>query len=168
MLLVGWLFTLAQGDGLAAAREAQGRGDYDGAVAELTALPPSAEVEALWCELYYESGLPSLALEHARAGRAHDPGHLGLLFRLSSLHLWLSQPEAAREAAQALGRAVSSASLSSDERASWEAAVRDFLERAARMESAATERNGALLRARVVSVGAISLALWLLYLSSRR
>jgi len=168
MLLASWILTLAQDDGLAAAQEARRLGDYERAVAELVKLPSSAAVEYLWTELYYENGLPTQALEHARAGRTHDPNHLGLLFRMSSLHLWLSQPEAARESAEALGRAVASASLSADERAGWEAAARDFLQRASRLESSSAEREGALRRARCVSLGVITLALGVLFRTARR
>ena len=167
-MLLACLLALAQIDGLAAAQAAHRAGDYERATAELAKLPSSAEVEYLWTNLYYESGLPTQALEHAQAGLAHEPGHLGLLFRRTSLYLWLSQPEAARESAAALSGAIASASLSADERPGWEAAAKDFVQRAADLESTAGERNGALMRARVVSLGVIGLALGVLFRTGRR
>jgi len=147
---------------LRAAELAWRTGDYKSTVLELQRLDPSAEVEYFWANLYYECGLPALALEHVDAGLLHEPAHLGLLHRATSTNLWLGEPEATLRCAEELAAAIAASSLSANDRPGWESAVEDFRQRATELGISQEDRDAAVLRSQFVAAGIVILGLGLL------
>lgn len=171
--MLAWLALLAvaqpfQEDPLDATRSAIAEGDFRRAVAQLQALPASAETENLWTNLYYRTGAPTLALEHLEAGLGHRPEHLELLHRGASVALWLGDAKLARLYVGRLAKAVEAAELVATARPGWQAAVEDFEERAAALEEDLLTRATALMRARVVALATMVLALGVLVFVGRR
>lgn len=171
--MLTWLALLAlaqpaQAEALDRARRAIDGGDYRGAVTQLEALPASAETENLWTDLYYRAGAPTLALEHLEKGLGHRPDHLDLLHRATSVALWLGDGELARLYVGRLTRAVEAADLGATARPGWQRAVEDFGERATALEGDLRGRAAALLRARVVALATVVLALGVFGFVGRR
>jgi len=161
--LRGFLLLLAlvpppQDDELAVAEAALRRGDYEAASAVLELCAPTAGSEYLWTNLYYDAGLPGDAWDHVLRGLELDGEHLGLLYRATSLALWLTLPEEAGLRLRRLEAAVGNAPLDPVARGEWAAAVEDFRGRVRDLQASEEERLEALSRARWSSAVGILLA----------
>ena len=159
LLVVLPLLSLAQEDDLAAAEAALRFADYEAARSALERCEASARSEYLWTNLYYDAGLPARAMEHARLGLEHEPDHLGLLHRATSVALWLALPEEARSFLERLERSIAGAGLDAESRRGWQLSVDDFRERTRELEDGERERVRALGLARLTSAGGLLLAL---------